>query len=256
MVFHLGGFEEDLDSAGVFANVAALADDRLFTQGDDLRVPELNRVIFMAAGAESTVAPRVRLTSPTLDAGVRPEIVPLNIGTADIEPASPHAIMDMRENPLSLGVDEILQAEINNNPGTIIRQWVLLAFADGPVQPISGQEILTVRAVGATTLVAETWTSVNIVLDENLTPGNYQLVGLHALGATLVAARVIFRTGNQWRPGCLGVDLIQDLADPMFRAGRLGVWGEFPFTQIPAMECLAVAADTAQVFHLDLIKVG
>lgn len=256
MVFHLGGFFEDIDPAGAFANLAALADDRLFTQGDDLRVPALNRVIWMAGGADNTVEPQIRLDSPTLDAMVRPEILPLNMANVDVEPASPHRIMDLRENPLTLGVDEILQAEILSNPGTIIRQWALLAFSDGPVSPITGQGVFPVRLTGSTTVTFGVWSDVALTLDENLPPGNYQLVGMHALGATCIAARVVFRTGSQWRPGCLGVDTNADFPDPMFRAGRLGVWGEFPFTQLPTVEFLCAAADTAQVVHFDLIRIG
>ena len=86
---HLGGFLEDIDAAGGFVNLAALADDRLFTQGDDIRVPALNQVIVLAGGADAVVAPRMRLESPTLDAVVRYEISPLNSqDAAAVEPDS------------------------------------------------------------------------------------------------------------------------------------------------------------------------
>lgn len=256
MPFHLGGFLEDIDPAGVFVNIAALEDDRLFNQGDDIRVPVLNRVLMIAAGIDNVVAGRVRLDSPTLDALVRKEISPLNLAAGDVEPASPPAIEKMLENPMRLGVDEILQCEINSNPAADADQWCLLWFSDGPVAPLVGQEIFTLRATSATAAVARAWTSVNIILDEQLSPGNYGVVGLRPESASMIAARFVFRTGEQWRPGALGADLIGDITDPVFRNGRMGIWGEFPFTQTPAIEVLCDLADAAQIFHIDLVKLS
>lgn len=254
MVFHLGGFLEDIDPAGAFANITALADDRLFTQGDDIRVPPLNNVIVIAAGLDNVVDPRARLESPTLDELVRYETSPVNVGTTDVEPGTPQAVDDMRQNPLVLGVDEILQCQILSNPAAAGDQWVLLWFADGPPQPVTGNRIFTVRYTGATTVTARAWTPVNITLDENLPPGDYAVVGLRPSGASCLAARLVFRTGDFWRPGALGVDAAGDIQHPMFRKGQLGIWGEFPFTQIPAIEYLCDLADTAQTGHLDLIR--
>lgn len=256
MVFHLGGYLEDIDSAGVFENLTALVDDRLFTQGDDLRVPELNRVLMVAGGADSVVEPRMRFDSPTLDLLVRPEIRPLNVQDAvAVEPDSPQAIMKMLMNPWTLGIDEILRVQLNNNPAAVQDQWALLWFSDGPVTPIVGQSIFTARFLSATASVANVWTSVNIVPDENLPPGDYQIVGMRPESAGMIAARVVFRTGNQWRPGALGCDVAEDIQDDVFRNGNLGIWGEFPFTQIPAVEILSISADAAQTIFLDLIRI-
>ena len=100
MVFHLAGFLQDQDCAGAFASVTPLSDDRIFTSGNDLRVPSLSQVVLIAAGADTTVAPRVRLDSPTLSMGTLPEITPVNGGTSDIEPRSPPAAMPMLTNPM------------------------------------------------------------------------------------------------------------------------------------------------------------
>ena len=74
MTFHLGGFGETIDLAGAFGNLAALQDSRLFTEGDNLRVPALDQVFCIAGGLGSGGNSRMRLDSPTLDANVRPEI--------------------------------------------------------------------------------------------------------------------------------------------------------------------------------------
>lgn len=255
MAIHLGGFAENIDSANAFANLAALADDRLFTQGDDLRVPPLNRVILMAGGADAVVQPRMRLTSPTLDELTRYEIAPLNSqDAAGVEPDSPQKIDNRMNAPLLLSPDEILQLELLNNPAAVQDQWGLLWFADEVPVPVTPDRPFTVRATGTTTLVDITWTSVTITLDENLPPGTYQVLGLRPESLGCVAARMIFRTADFWRAGALGVDTVIDIQDPVFRHGRMGVWGEFPFTQLPAIEFLSVIADTAETVHLDLAR--
>jgi hypothetical protein len=38
--------------------------------------------------------------------------------------------------------------------------------------------------------------------------------------------------------------------------GGWGVWGEFAHTAPPTVDFLSVSADTSEVVHLDLIKVG
>jgi hypothetical protein len=256
-MIHLAGFLESLDPAAAFVNIAALQDDRLFTNGDNLRVPALNRVIMAAGGAENTVAPRIRLTSPTLDEFTRWEITPLNVASAaGVEPGSPQAIQKMIENPVGLGIDENLRAELLSNPGAAQIQWALLWFSDGPPTPVVNQRMFTVRGTGATTVAVGAWTPATITLDDELPPGRYQIVGLRAESATGIAARIVNREGGQWRTGVLCADAISDLEDPIFRGGRMGVLAEFPFTQLPDIEFLCVAADTAQVVYFDLVRVG
>ena len=164
--------------------------------------------------------------------------------------------MDLRDAPLVLGVDELLRCEINSNPGAVADQWCLLWFADGPSQRVAPAGSFAVRGTGATTVVARAWSEVSLTLDDNLLPGDYQVIGARFEGATCIAGRVIFRTGDQWRPGALGNDDEVSLDHPMFRHGGLGIWGNFPFTQLPAMEYLCDVADTAQITFLDLVKVG
>lgn len=254
---HLAGWLEDIDAAGAFVNLAALVDQRLFTQGDDIRVPSLNTVFAAAGGADAVVQPRMRLTSPTLDAIVRYEISPLNSqDAAAVEPDSPQKVDDMRGAPMHLGVDEILNVELLNNPAAVQDQWALVWFADQVPSPVSGGRPFTVRMTGTATLVVNVWNTVVMVLDDNLPPGNYQVIGLRPDSLGCVAGRLVFRTGEFWRPGALGVDTVLDLQHPMFRHGAMGVLGEFPFTQLPAVEFLSVIADTVETVHLDLIRVG
>lgn len=257
MTFHLAGWYENLDAAAAFNALTALTDQRLATNGDRLRVPMANKIIWAAAGADGVVDPRIRLTSPSLIRNGRPEITPVNVtNAAAVEPSSPHAIMDLRGNPIVLDVDEDLSAELNNNPAAAQDQWCLVALAEEVPSPIEGATIITARATVTATLVAGAWTIGQITFDDALAVGNYMVVGMRASAPGLVAARLVFRDNADYRPGCLGTDATADLAWPAFRAGNLGDWGRFHTNQPPAVEFLSVSADTAEVVHLDLVRVG
>ncbi len=255
MAFTLGGFAEDIDLAGADGNLAALADTHLFTQGDDLRVPTLNQILAVWAGLGSGGNGLMRLESPSLRDLNRLVINPLNgLGDADVEPSDPLAILDYSRNPRRLDVDEILQVIANSDTTAAAFQWCILALGDGIQQPASG-EIIKVHADGSTTVTARAWSTVTITFADTLPTGTYQVVGLRAFGASMVAARFVFKPGT-WRPGCPGLDSQASMDYPIFRNGGLGVWGEFQQTTPPDIEVLCDLADTSQDFELDLIKVS
>jgi len=247
-------FQESVDPGGVYNQLTAVLDQHVRVSGDDLFVPDLNQVIAVAAGIDTTVESFVRLTSPSMRGMVRFQIDPYNgQSAAAVEPDSPHKVCDLRQNPLQLVAQESLNAETNSNPAAAQIQWTVVWLGDGPVAPAVGKIYSTI-ATGTTTLVASTWTNVAITLDEDLPRGRYQLVGLRARSAGLVAARAVF-IGGRWRPGVLGVDAQTDLEHPMFRYGGLGVFGEFEDVDLFSIDCLSVSADAAEDFVMDLIQV-
>ena len=255
MPFSLVGFLEDIDPAGVFVNLAALADQHVRVAGDDLYVPtNLNFIVAVAAGLDDAAAGFARLVSPSIRRRVPLYFEPQNLVTAGaVEPGSPQAVTDIRRNPILLTGQEVLNAEISSNPAVAQDQWVLVWLADGPIAIVEG-DIFTTRATGATTLTANAWTNVPLVFADDLPRGRYQVVGLRPRSAGMVAARFVFIGGVE-RPGALGVDTQGDLQHEMFRYGGLGAWGEFEDLDPPSIDCLAISADTAQDFHIDLIQV-
>tara|TARA_Y100000310_G_C20463890_1_gene706675 strand:- start:40 stop:807 length:768 start_codon:yes stop_codon:yes gene_type:complete len=255
MTFTLAGFAEDIDAAGAEVLITALADAHLFAQGDNLRVPILNKLIGAFGGLASGGAGLMRLASPSLRDMNRLTISPLNgLGDADVEPSDPPAVMDFRLNPRLLDVDEILQVTIDQDSTAAAFQWLLLMLADGQPTKVSG-EIIKVRATSATTVTARAWSTTILTFTDTLPTGRYQVVGLRAVGATMIAARFVFKPGT-WRPGCIAADIQTTIDHPMFRNGELGVWGEFESVTPPDIEVLCDVADTAQTYDLDLIKVG
>ena len=246
------GFLEDIDPAAAAVNITALQDDHIFTQGDDLRVPTLNQILAVAGGISILGTFGLRLESPSLRDINRLVVNPVNhLADSDAEPSDPIALLDLSQHPRRLTTDEILQCVIDTNPAAAADQWAILVMGDG-VQSQAQGEIITVRATGTTTVVARAWDSVALTFDDALPVGRYAVVGLRFISATAIAARLVFKPGA-WRPGCIGVDSELSQDHPLFRMGRLGVWGEFASVTPPDIEVLCDVADTAQTFFLDLI---
>lgn len=257
-MFHLGGFAETQDAGGSAAFIAALVDDRLFTNGDRLRVPPaLTQVPLVAAGIASGATIGARLRSPSLDEFTNMRIRPYNGGADEVpEPDSPPAYLDLRANPMQLVADEQLRAETDSDPTAGELEWVLLWFADGPLAPVGGQRMFTVRGIDTSALTVDIWSDAQLTLDEELPAGRYQILGARFQSTGCIAGRIINREGQQWRPGALGCDDDQDLDGPGQRFGGWGVWAEFPFEQLPNVEILTESADQDLEVFLDLVRIG
>ncbi len=254
-MFTLAAWQQSVDPAGAFVALNAVADQHLtIEQNNVILVPSLAQVLALAAGVETTVAQQARLTAPSRRILALQRITPLqgNAAAASL-PADPHHLVDLRDNPLVMIVGEAAQIEILSDPVAAQIQWGLAWFADGPTAELKTASF-TVRATGATALVASQWVLVPLTFSETLPRGRYQLVGLRAQSTNLVAARAVF-PGGPWRPGVLGTNTDRHLEHPMFRWGNMGVWGEFEDTAPPQVECLATAADAAEVFYLDLVQI-
>lgn len=252
-MFTTVGFYESVDQAGAYVALNGVPDQHVRVSGDDIQVPTLNQILAVAAGVDATVAPRARLTAPSLRERSLFQITPLNTATAAaVEPGTPQGVVDLSDAPLALIVGEQLNVEALANPAAAQIQWGVVWLGDG-VQAKAFGPIFTVRATGATALVAGSWTNVALTFDEDLPRGRYQLVGLMPNSTGMIAARAVF-VGFGNRPGALGVDLVSDLQSYLFRYGELGVFGEFEDTEPPTMDCLAVSADATQEFWLDLIQ--
>lgn len=258
MPFTVGAWSQSVDPAGAFVSLTFAGNEtHITTSGTTILLcPALNRVVAAAAGVETTVAQQARLTSPFRRQKANQRVAPTqgNAAAASL-PGDPQKVQDLRLAPLPLVAGEALTFDILSDPAAAQIQWGVVWFADGPIAPVAG-EIFTIRATGATALVAQSWSSVTMAFAETLPRGLYQVVGFRAQSTNMVAARLIFPgTGAAgWRPGALGTNTDRQLEDDMFRYGGLGVWGQFEDTAPPVAECLAAAADATQVFYLDLIQ--
>lgn len=245
---------QSVDPAGAVVQLNSVADQSVRVSGADIYCPQLTNCVLLAGGAENTVAPYMRFASPSQRRKTTTYINPLNTASAAaVKPVSPHAIVNFRENPIPLVAGEQLNMELLSNPAAAQIQWGVAWLADGPVKPIAGP-MFTVRATGTTTLVAGSWSNVPLTFTEDLPRGRYQIVGMGAISAGCIAARVVF-IGGQYRPGVLGQGTIASVPSPVFRNGGLGIFGEFEDTDQPTVDFLSVSADTVEEVYFDLIQV-
>ena len=248
----MAGYYESIDPQGALANIAAITDDHVTTQADDIRVPrDLENLIGTAVVIDDAVATvQARYRAPSLRTVAELDVEPIVDG-AKVFGNPPEGFLFPR-NPVPLRGDESLRLEINSNPGAAAIHYGLVLFADGPVEPVSGR-IYRARATASIALSVGVWVGGNLTFDQVLPQGEYQVLGMRARGTNLLAARLNF-VGGIWRPGCFAVNTFGDRDASLFRSGGLGVWGTFNHTTPPTIECLG-DTDTAQVFILDLIKV-
>jgi len=262
MVFSTCAFYESQDASAALTEVAAVADTHLTVSGDDITIPPLNLVIGAFAMGSGLVA--AQLSSPSLrsmalydfasflplanlpsdqdvdEGGSATYIIPLGAG-----------IVDMTRSPLELVPSEKLNFKVKN--GGSAGAWGVVFLADAIPTPVSGK-IFTVKATSSTTCTANKWTSGTLTFSQDLPAGRYQVVGMRAKSANIVAARLMF-VGQVWRAGCIGVRSYDAEYDRMFRYGNLGVFGEFEFDQPPQIEFLATSGDTSEEVWLDLIQI-
>ena len=247
MAFTLVGYTESQDSASL-TNVAALADPHVRVVGDDIVVPSgLNYVGGVyAIGADIT---RAQLVSPSIRRRYPFEVTPIEIAA---EPADPVKYNPFFQSPIALDEDEGLNFQAAENNAAAGRCTGLVWLTDGPVSPLTGAEMFTIRATNSSTLSTYAWTNGALTFSDTLPAGQYGVVGMRASSAGLIAARLVF-SQYPWRPGCIASDTLGEQSATVFRFGNLGIWGEFAHNTPPTVDFLSLSADTSQTVDLDLV---
>ena len=248
MPFTLVAWYESTTAAKTLYAINAVADPHLRVSDDDIWVPSalpmLAGCIFM--GINLTEA---RMESPTLRTLTPIDIVPFEL--AAIPSSDPKAVLQPGA-PKTVGATEALNAKIT---ATAANKLTVLAFlCDGPLAPVTG-EIFTVKCTTTITLTAYAWTNAALTFAQSLPSGRYQIVGMRAKSANLIAARLVI-SGFAWRPGCIGCQAFNHIERVELRHGRMGVWGEFDHDVPPTVDFLSAAADTNPEVWLDLIKIA
>ena len=248
MSFSLVAWSESQDTAGVLTNVAAVADQHITTDGDDVLVPSFapNLAGVFAIGATISQA---QISSPTLRKGLLYDISPLNVGA---EPVNRPYLHERFRNPIALTPGEGLRALVAEGAAGAEQETVLV-WLQSEFEEAPGGEILTVRATATATLTAYAWSLCSLTLSQQLEAGRYAIVGMKAVSAGAIAARLVI-PGSEYRPGVVAADSEGDVSVNDQRYGIHGVFGEFEHTFPPQVEFFSVSADTAETVYLDLIK--
>jgi len=246
----LVAFQEDQDEAGVYARIAAVADQHVRATGDQIIVPDMDNIIagFAAVGA---LGDEVRVVSPRLRRVNPLYITPVSLALFG---GSPPAMMYHGDSPIPLDKSEGLEVESNANPAASEVHTVGLWLSDGKQTKIDG-EIHTINATITLAQVLSSWEFSEITLPDALPVGNYTVVGARCEAAGGVLFRFV-PVGALNRPGGIVAQTAGGVDPFMQRFGRLGQWFSFDTTTPPAVELLGSAAAGSATYDifLDVIK--
>ena len=159
------------------------------------------------------------------------------------------------DNPLPFKANENLDVQASSDDVGSQTMTVLLGLQFFPRPAPRGGERRTIRVSATTTLVANTWTTLNLTWEQTLPPGQYEIVGMQMYSATGYAFRLIL-PNEYYRPGGPTNQSIGQKYPADLNMRNLGSWGRFQQTALPSIEMLATAGDTAEVGYMDVIKVA
>jgi hypothetical protein len=251
MTFHTAAFYEDIDPAAAFVPITAVPEQMIFTDGDNLRVPDqLPFIIGAAAAIGDASGLRAQVAAPSLRMLANYDIEPVVL--ADVFGSPPETNFHP-QRAIPLTPDEAVNFYVESNPAAAEQHYGGVWLADGPQTPVVGN-FFSIRAVGAITQVLTAWTNGNLTFAQTLPAGRYQVIGMRARSADALFARLVFPE-QVARPGVPCVNAIGDTDIVAFRFGNAGVFGEFPSTNPPTLDVIG-GAGTAQYLILDMVRVS
>jgi hypothetical protein len=251
MVYTTIAWYKNVQTGGVPTDLSTVRDPHISQTDTRYTIPEAVRNLAGVFAASANLT-ETHLETPSMRRIAPLCVSPLNSGS--VKPTSPVRFMDMFDAPLPLTPNEQILCKAAGSE-TSATDFIVIAFlASGRSEPVGGP-YYTVKATASASLQPWQWTPVTPTFETSLPVGRYRIIGLRAQSPNLIAARIVV-PGQPWRPGILGVGSVSDKEADRFRFGRNGVLAEFDTAEGFQIECLAAAADTSQVFWLDLVPVA
>lgn len=253
MSVHTVAYYKSVLSAGTLQAITPVPDPTVTINGNDIQVPgTYNKVTRIGSIAGTHQGKQVELQSPSLRELYFPEFFPGElVATFD----DPFSFTDLDNSPLQLVTNEGLDfySDAGGDDTTAQGVYGIVFLTDSPIVKASGK-MRTIRASAAIQQAVNAWASGQLTFDQTLPVGTYDVVGLRAEAAGLVAARLIFiGASGITRPGVLCQSSANKIGVPHFRNGNFGIFGTFDSTTPPSIEVLGGTA-TAQEVYLDLVK--
>ncbi len=246
---HLLAYYESLGAGAFDANIDAVQDPQLFTEGDLVRIPPVvNRLGWTYTTVATDQFTSAELLSPSIRTRGGWNIFPINTGLV----SDAFNVQNVRHvSGIQLDTNEALQMRLVGTTTGVRDAYGAVLIHDGNIDPVQG-DMITVAATATVTNIAGTWVNGRITFERDLPVGVYDVVGLCAVGAGLVAARLVFTAGGM-RPGVLGKAVLNAEESVFMRYGFYGIMGTFDTTAPPSVDCIG-SSGAAQTFFLDLIR--
>lgn len=271
-MFHLELFSSSIaNGANAFAQLNYFAADAIFPKlNNGMQVSADLPYLMWVAGVGANLV-HVRPQAPSMQPLPYPNLSPNNRGTAF---ESPPRVHDFSNAPIPLSPTEEFDIFATQNSAGAQTQYVACLFSDGktaaPPLPTSSITLngngryFTAHATAAQTLTAGAWTQCLPIFDQALPAGYYALIGARTFSATALFFRMFPARQPLWRPGGIAVQAYDQLDPPGQRAfpavsefgDSWGTWLTFWQNVPPQVEIFATAADTAEEFWFDLIKLN
>lgn len=257
-MFHLSSYAESLGSV-TNSDVDAVADGVLQTRNSHLLFSEPFNLIM--AYANGSTLDRMRFGNISLALKGQNHIWPVE--QQDTNQRYP-AVMDLRDYPMELPVNEEITIEATTNAvGPIVtRAHLWLAKPEWSRTLPPGLMILNTRATAVVAAATETtWTALAaLAFERDLANGVYAVVGANVVAANAVGFRLFFPSsqpveGRQLRPGGLVQNAIGTAPLAIQRLG-LGEWGRFSSFEPPSIQVSGDAAGGTYEVRLDLVFLG
>ena len=257
MSMHMSGWYESLNPAAADTPIQAMFDERMFTQGDNVRTDELLEIMGLGVVA-STAANTTALSylyTPTLDTLGRVYLTPMNVATSAAINANQVRWVDYSMKRLRVAEDELMRLYFNTAPGAAEVHAGFVQFTDGMRREIPAGRHITWRGTFTAPSQSGVWSPVNVTWATELLPGEYGVIGLQVVAGTTLAARLNSRRSPMWFPGVMVQPNFDTLPAPYQLPGRLGVWQTFHFTQPPTLEICAVTPTAGNVY-MDIVQLS
>lgn len=180
---------------------------------------------------------RLRLSSASSRLRGFPNLQPFN---ASVLGGDNPSFFDYREYPLQLYNGE--NVTIQGTNGVANDVIVLLSLARGtPDFNVNSRGLRLIRFTASLTSVAFTWgPEANIVLDDDIEAGRYNVYGMAYEEADAIAARLVFKDQVE-RPGCIANQSLTTRPAEVAYGGQ-GLWGSFDSITPPFIQSMHVAS--------------
>ena len=255
-MFHLAAFYNSLAASAAYGQLAGIADSGLTRNaGNQFIMPANLRVI--GAHAQGLTISRCQIQAPSLRMIAYPEIYPTVIGALTVIPDMQGVCIYGDDGPRLLQ-NEAVGVYASNSDAVNASPTVAGLMLAERVIPAPPGSRTTLVATSTNTTIVQTWTLSTLTFETQLGAGDYVVVGLEVIADNSTYARLVFPGIANIRPGVPVVDIYGDKQwRDMFRMGRFGSFGKFPFNNPPQLELLgSAAASTAATVLLDVVKVS
>lgn len=246
----LAGYNATVASAAVDTQVDVVADPTVTINSGRFMLPKPKKVL--AGYASGLSLNRMKVDAPTFQNWALPYIEPVD-ATALLGD-EPTVYMPEESGFLLPGLENVSLQASRDVAGAAPVYWGLW-LGDGYPAPIKVPCTTVYATAAVVAAAAGVWALGALTFNRALPSGRYKVVGMNAIGANLLFARLVYPQFIE-RPGVIGMDASSSDIYRYWRYGNFGDFGEFMNTSPPQLEVLGTGVTTTQAVYLELIKVG